>query len=135
VKNKVITCPFVKGVVSFLKDNFLRYDFYIASGTPQQELEYIVKERKIRRYFKGIYGSPPFKENIINSIISLGYFKNNVIFVGDSRDDFENAAKCGVRFVGRIVPNSSLHSFKDDKKFFVIEDFCGFNSILATLGF
>ena len=56
VIEKIMRCPFVPGALEVLKKYQGMYLKFIASGTPHEELEFIVKQREISEYFDGIWG-------------------------------------------------------------------------------
>ena len=88
VHSKILAAPFVPGAQKFLESSYNRLDFYIASGTPQEEMRQIAAERGIEKYFKAIYGSPATKEEISKRIMQAqGYGKEKVLFVGDADTD------------------------------------------------
>jgi HAD superfamily hydrolase (TIGR01549 family) len=104
VEQAVVDAPWVPGVLEFLDTYAGVMDFYIASGTPEEELRPITKAREIAHYFKGVYGSPQTKAEIISKILSRsGLLAEEVVMVGDSITDYESAATAGVAFVGRLV--------------------------------
>jgi len=98
-KKAIIEAPFVDGAYAFLENNYKIIDLYVVSGTPQDELEEIIKNRKMTKYFKKIYGAFDEKHNIITSIIK-NYNKEKVVYIGDTKSDFESAKKAGVYFIG-----------------------------------
>ena len=106
VLEKVITAPYLPGVLDALeqlkKDNT---SSFIVSGTPQDEIRYIVEQRDLSKYFQGVYGSPRKKGEIIKELLN----ENNLsprkcLFIGDSLSDYEGAKETGVFFLG-IVPD------------------------------
>ena len=109
----VVRAPLVVGAGEFLKEYFRKLLFFIVSGTPQKEMRAIVQEKKLAPYFKGVYGSPRGKGELISLILSENKLKKNeVIFIGDSLADHQGALDAGVRFIGRIhnrYPNPFLH--------------------------
>ncbi len=113
VFEQVMKCPFVPGAKEFLEMNHTKYDFYIASGTPDEEMKRIVKGRELDIYFKGVYGTPLKKTEIIELILSQNdYKKDEVFFVGDASTDLYAANATGLIFIGRLTDdNTSL--FKD----------------------
>jgi HAD superfamily hydrolase (TIGR01549 family) len=107
VLDEVLNAPFVNGAIEFLKANYKKYSFFVASGTPRQELNYIIKKRGLFDYFKGIYGSPASKTEIILNIISSNvYYQNEVVFIGDSITDLKAAQETGVYFIARVNSES-----------------------------
>ncbi len=107
VVDMVLKTNFIPGSFEFIKNNCNLYDLFIVSATPQKELEVIIKKRKIRKYFKNIYGSPIDKKTHIKSIISNnGGVFSSAVFIGDSLSDLESSIKAGVEFIG--VKSSSI---------------------------
>jgi HAD superfamily hydrolase (TIGR01549 family) len=101
----VITSPFVKGALEFLEKYHKDIKCFVASGTPQDEMELVVDRRGLNQYFCGVYGSPTAKADIAREILRKYPLRpQEVLFVGDSINDFEGAQKVGVPFIGRIHP-------------------------------
>ncbi|OGX27649.1 MAG: hypothetical protein A2787_01995 [Omnitrophica WOR_2 bacterium RIFCSPHIGHO2_01_FULL_48_9] len=99
----VIQSAYVPGAHEFLKKYYKKFHLFIVSGTPQPEMRFIVKKRKLTKYFKGVYGSPTAKAVLIRQILKKNRLqKDEVIFVGDSVNDHIGAAKAGVKFIGRV---------------------------------
>lgn len=96
------TCPFVPGAESFLAMAHARVPLYLASVTPQEELEALLDARTLRQYFARVYGCPPWtKASAIGDILSLLGGPRNVLFIGDSAGDQRAAALNGVEFMAR----------------------------------
>ena len=74
VVQKVIEAPFVKGAFEFLESSNQKYQMHISTGTPQNEIEFIVKRKNIYNFFKSIHGSPDDK--IMHIKKGLPYVKN-----------------------------------------------------------
>jgi phosphoglycolate phosphatase-like HAD superfamily hydrolase len=101
VFDEIVRVRWVPGAQEFLSANCRRYALFVASGTPQDELERIVQLRQIDKIFKGIFGSPATKEDIIHCILSEHAFTNEeVVFVGDALTDFRAACAANINFVG-----------------------------------
>lgn len=113
VIEEVIKAPYVKGAKEFL-DNFSpHYRCFVVSGTPQDEIEKIVKDRKMSGYFVKVYGAPRKKRDIVNAILNdYKLSKDEAVFVGDSLSDYEGAVSNGVAFIARINDNEALFSDK-----------------------
>lgn len=108
----VISAPIFDGVLEFLRKNQGIYEMYIVSGTPQLEIKEIVQKRNLGAYFLGIYGSPASKKEIIDGIIlGKGYKREEVIFLGDSINDYEGAIGAGVNFVAKIDDKLNVVQF------------------------
>ena len=104
VVEKVIASDYVKGVKEFLDRYHKKIDLYVVSGAPQEELERVIKERDMGKYFKGIYGTPTVKPVHFKRIISENnYDINRTLYIGDSLSDMKNAKEANVPFLGRIT--------------------------------
>jgi phosphoglycolate phosphatase-like HAD superfamily hydrolase len=107
VLDEIKIAPFVRGVKTFLDHYHSKYSFYIASGTPDEELSEIASFKKIDRYFDGIFGSSMTKSEIVNNILRTDSLKNNmVVFVGDAVSDKQAAEDTGVHFVLRVTQDN-----------------------------
>jgi phosphoglycolate phosphatase-like HAD superfamily hydrolase len=106
---EILKAPFVPGAIEFLSQNKGRYTFCIASGTPEEELRNIVKQRNIEHFFQEVHGSPKQKTEIIDKILGKYLFsKKEVVFVGDAESDQQAAKKAEVSFIARITPENQL---------------------------
>lgn len=104
VYKQVMQCPFVSGAEEFLENNYQKYDFYIASGTPNDEMQRIIKGRHLTEYFKEVYGTPLKKSEIIEKILGKhGYSRDEVFFVGDANTDLNAATETHIGFIGRLT--------------------------------
>ncbi|MCZ7401437.1 MAG: HAD-IA family hydrolase [Candidatus Methanoperedens sp.] len=122
VVEEVKKCPYVPGALEFIRERSKNSRLFIASGTPEEELRTIVDARGISGYFRGIYGSPATKSEIITHILkSEKLKKEEVIFVGDTITDYREADKAKVPFLARIndqlnnplleLPVPNIHDF------------------------
>ncbi len=101
--DEVVHCPYVKGAYEFLEKYYRQLSLFVVSGTPEDEVIEIVKERGLTKFFKGVYGSPRFKGDLNHLIMKEnGLKKEETIFVGDSINDWQGAQKAGIRFIGRV---------------------------------
>lgn len=130
VLDQILKAPLVDGVIKFLKNNNNRYLLFIASGTPQEELQYILRQRGLDSYFKGVYGTPQTKIEITRRILREHQLTSQeVIFIGDAESDREAAGETGVTFIARIIPgDNSL-----DDCAWKIQDFNNFDKILNKI--
>jgi HAD superfamily hydrolase (TIGR01549 family) len=121
VFKKVVAADLVDGVKDFLEKYYQKLDLYVISGTPQEELDRIVDKKDMRKYFKGVFGSPIRKPAHARRIISEnGYDINKVLYVGDSISDYNDSKEAGVQFLGR-VPKGENSAFPNDVQY--ISDF------------
>ena len=108
----VVNAPLVKGADSFFENYYRTFLFFIVSGTPEAEMVSIVKEKGLEKYFKGIFGAPRLKGELLTLILKENKLdKSEAVFVGDSRTDYDGAKEAGVRFIGCIhegYPNPFL---------------------------
>ena len=103
VVREILNAPFTPGAIEFLSRNKDRYHFFIASGTPEQELQNIIAQRQLSHFFRGIYGTPKQKDDIIEDILDRYSFqKKEVVFIGDAESDRASAEKEGIFFIARI---------------------------------
>ncbi len=102
VLERVLACPPVPGALELLSDLRGRLRAFVASGTPQGELERIVELRGLAPYFDEVRGAPDTKEVIVRDLLRryrLG--PATVLMVGDGLSDYRAALAAGVRFVAR----------------------------------
>lgn len=104
VMEEVLNAPFIPGVLATLDDLWARgIPAFVVSGTPEEEVRHIVKERQLSRYFLEVYGSPRKKVEIITDIlVRKGYDASKCVFLGDALTDYEAARESGVHFIGII---------------------------------
>jgi phosphoglycolate phosphatase-like HAD superfamily hydrolase len=104
VVEKVVSAPFVEGVPDLLDKCFNRFEMFIVSGTPDEEIKKIVRRRELDKYFREILGSPTSKTNLVGKVLKENnYNPKEVIFIGDSRNDLKAAVDTGTHFIARIV--------------------------------
>ena len=93
VKNSVIYSPWVNGVKQFLEKYYKFKNFILITATPQEEIEEILEEIKIKDFFKEVHGAPINKTCSIKKILKKkGFNKKSSVMIGDSFSDY-NAAK------------------------------------------
>jgi HAD superfamily hydrolase (TIGR01549 family) len=135
VLDEILKCPYVPGVFEFVKENYRKYNLFIASGTPVDELNYIVKKRDMLAFFQEIYGAPMTKEDIINTILSKYTLNaNEVIFIGDAKSDYFAAKACKLPFIG-IISKKDETLLSIQPRIYCFKDFTNLNQIedLTTL--
>ncbi len=125
VFRSLVDCPFVLGAKEILDSFQDRIPIYLASRSPADELAKILEKRKLKKYFKKIYAVPWIKTDAIRDIINEeDVSTEDIVFVGDSDEDFRAAQSTGVFFIGRDSGKSfhgaSIPIFKD---MFEVRDF------------
>ncbi len=126
VVEKVINSKQVKGSIEFIKKYSKSLNFFIITGTPQKEIEFIVNQLKIENYFIEVLGSPKNKKEWCKYL--LNKYKLNpddTIFLGDSLSDYEAANFYNFNFALRETNyNKNLFKGYSDirfKNFIILE--------------
>jgi len=97
----VMRSPLVPGIMETLESLHGRLPMYVASGTPNDELLQVLDARNLTLFFKGVYGTPPGKAELLKIIIEQeGIAPNDTLMVGDSSTDLDAAQSCGSSFFG-----------------------------------
>ena len=100
VTQKVIDSPWVPGVLPFIKNN--KKKIFLITATPQQEIEFIVHQIGLSKFFTKIVGAPTSKIEAIKSIIvEFSVDKDKSVMIGDSKTDYQAANLNGVSFLLR----------------------------------
>ncbi|PIQ85239.1 MAG: hypothetical protein COV74_09790 [Candidatus Omnitrophica bacterium CG11_big_fil_rev_8_21_14_0_20_45_26] len=116
--HQMLACPFVKGAEAFLEFFSQQVPLYLISISPADELNDILKQRKLNAYFKEVYAVPWKKKDALLDIqrkeqVSSG----EIIFIGDSPEDQKAASEAGVDFLARQsqnqMPNETSPLFDD----------------------
>jgi phosphoglycolate phosphatase len=103
---EILTCDFVPGAREFLQRRHRTQGLFVASGTPEGELRHIVRERRLERFFQGVYGTPAVKADIARKILEeTDTDPQDAVFIGDATTDLEGARGAGVHFIGRRPPD------------------------------
>ena len=83
---------------------------FVASGTPQVELEMIINRRSFDHTFREIWGSPNHKTIVIKDILKRYNLRpDEVLFLGDAKSDYVAALESGVTF--RAVESNVMQGF------------------------
>ena len=99
----VVAAPFVPGAREFLEKYHRQQSLFVASGTPHEEMLRVVKDMQLEKYFRGVYGSPASKGEIVRTILKeYAFSSEEILFVGDSLNDYQGAKENDVPFIGRI---------------------------------
>lgn len=109
----VINSIEVKGAFDFLKKNKKDFKYYIITGTPTEEMKFILEKRNIANFFKEVYGSPTKKTEWSEYIIEKECLdRKSIVFIGDALVDYEAAKNSSIDFILRETEeNSSLFNF------------------------
>jgi phosphoglycolate phosphatase-like HAD superfamily hydrolase len=109
VVKKVIDSPFISGALETLKYlKMKKTNTYIVTGTPDDEMNFILKSRGLHSYFTEVHGSPRIKEDILAEILSRRKLDPSVcLFVGDAMTDYEAAQSVNMEFLGIVKDKQS----------------------------
>lgn len=92
--------------LSFVRENFRKYDMHLISGSDEKELQFLCGELKISQFFKTIQGSPTPKIDLVKEVMKrFNYQPSETVFIGDSINDYEAAIKSGLDFYGYNNPD------------------------------
>lgn len=105
VQKKIRKMIPTKNLMKFLKSQKKYHNFYISTGTPQNKIVNILKEKKLFSFFTKIYGSPRSKVEHIKEIKKKN---NNIIFIGDSLEDFKASVKTNIDFILKLNSENIL---------------------------
>lgn len=99
----VIDSKWVPGVFEYLTCNYMHQKFVLITGTPIDEIEFILAELKIRNYFFEVHGAPKKKSVAIREILEQCQISSmETISIGDSLEDFKAAKENNVPFILRV---------------------------------
>ena len=102
VKQRVVDSPWVAGVLDYLQNNYKKQQFFLITATPQREIDDILSQLDIVKYFKQVVGSPTSKIKAIKILLKrYNINSQKAIMVGDSVSDYESAKSNHVAFILR----------------------------------
>lgn len=109
----------ISQTVDFIEQNHQNYKMFIVSGSDQSELREICHSVEIAKYFKGIFGSPTPKNDLVQNLIkSKNINPLSSILIGDSINDYEAAKVNDIGFYGfnnpvlKSMSSNYIESFK-----------------------
>ena len=124
VVEKVIDSPYVPGVFKYIQKCYEKYNLFISTGTPTNEMKQILIGRGIAEYFIEIHGSPERKSVHISKIMSkYNYHPDELIFYGDGDTDIDAAEQANVPFV--LIKNNYNEKLVKKFKGKIINNFIG----------
>ena len=125
----VCESPLVEGIKEFLVINHNKYNFYIISATPTDELLAILEELKLKSYFNDIYGSPNNKKYWLADLTKKNTISvDDSLFVGDAYSDKDAAKKYSIDFCLRLTGDNN--HLIDSDIVYSIENFNNFNLLI-----
>ena len=103
---------FIIDSLSFIEENYKKYNLHIVSGSDEEELQYLCNELGIETYFHSIHGSPTVKSMLVKKILlDNNYDINETILIGDSINDLDASIDNGIKFYG--YNNLDLRNLSD----------------------
>lgn len=117
VKEHIINPTFIiHETIEYISHNHAKQQFFIASGSEQEELRYICQSLDIGRFFVGIFGSPTHKNQIVANILKdYSLLMEDTALIGDSINDLEAAKYNQIEFYG--YNNMELKKLKACKNY------------------
>ncbi len=102
VVEKVITANWIAGAEEFFaKGVEEKVKVFVISGTPEDELQYILDARGMSNLFLERLGSPVKKPVHIRALVSkYDLDPQRCVFIGDALTDYNAAKETGLHFVG-----------------------------------
>jgi phosphoglycolate phosphatase-like HAD superfamily hydrolase len=113
-RRAVIESQWVPGVKKYLEMNYKKQDFFLVTGTFQEDIETILVHLEIRNMFREVWGAPAAKANVLKDIIRKYQLSSlDCLMVGDSKIDYDAANASGIQFLLRLTEtNKSIsHNF------------------------
>jgi phosphoglycolate phosphatase-like HAD superfamily hydrolase len=99
---RVLSAPMVPGAQAALEALAPRLPLFVASGTPQGELDLIVERRGLRGFFREVWGTPTEKPEIVRDLLRRYALRpEQVLFIGDGLSDHQAASATGLHFLAR----------------------------------
>ena len=92
------------GILEFITK--LKGKVYVASGSEQNELRAVFKERNLEIYFQDIYGSPTAKVELVAKILQESN-SNKALMFGDALSDMDSAFSNSIDFIA-YLPYSNV---------------------------
>jgi len=115
VMEKVIQAPLVNGVLDYIlilqRQN---KKIFIVSGTPEKEIQLIVKKRSLDNYFLEVKGAPTEKaENIQYLMKKYNIDAAESVFFGDSPEDLKAASSLDIKFIPINYSDTGIDGYRD----------------------
>jgi len=101
VEDKIVKMPLYPGADSVIMEVGKRMPIFISTGTPEEEINKILRKKCMRHLFDAVFGSPDKKEQHFEKILkSTGLPPRNVLFIGDMPSDYHVSQNVKVNFLG-----------------------------------
>ena len=111
VIDKVVSSPWIPGVLPFLKADRFGQLRYIITATPQSEMDIILDRLDLRNLIDGWYGSPVSKAQAIKYCLEEHSLRGkHCLSIGDSQTDYQAAIESEVNFL--LMWSAEVSSFQ-----------------------
>lgn len=89
VYKKLVAAPFIEGAIEFITTLFKREKkLFIVSGSPEEELRRLVRERGIEKFWTEIKGAPTAKHEHVEKILQQYQLnQTDCVLFGDAEED------------------------------------------------
>ena len=78
---------------------------FVVSGTPEEEMQKIVRHKKLAPNFQGVFGAPRQKSVIVQQVLEQrNLTPSQALFIGDALADLKAARDNGLAFLGIVPP-------------------------------
>lgn len=105
VVEAVIASEAVPGAAELIRKEAARIPLFVASGTPEAELNTIVERRGLAPFFTAVRGSPTPKQTLVADILAThALTPGRVLMIGDALVDYQSALLNNIAFLGRVRP-------------------------------
>lgn len=132
VLDKVSDSDEIQGFTAFIQEHGGKFNKWIITGTPTTEMHVILKRRQMDNIFAGAYGSPEKKSFWTEYIIDKHNLKREeIVFLGDAKADYEAAKNAGVKFI--LHRSEASGKFFDEKQCLEMDNFNSLWNLLKEL--
>jgi len=108
VIDNVVASPFVKGAIEAIESASENALCFIATGTPDDEINLILSQLELDGYFREVHGSSRKKSIIVKDIVARYHLTpSEVLFIGDAQTDYQAALENGLDFYLRKTDYNS----------------------------
>ena len=99
VIDKVVASSYVNGAIEAMEVAYDKALSFIATGTPDDEIDMILSKLGIDKFFSEVHGSSRRKTTIVIDILERFHLNpSDVLFIGDAQTDYEAALETGLDF-------------------------------------
>jgi phosphoglycolate phosphatase-like HAD superfamily hydrolase len=108
VVDNVVASPYVNGTTGALEAACDKAISFIATGTPDDEINLILSKLGIDKFFSEVHGSSRKKTTIVIDILERFHLNpSEVLFIGDAQTDYKAALENGLDFYLRKTDYNS----------------------------